>query len=105
MTAVLSATGLSKHFVGGDGSAFTVLNGVDLTVNAGEFVAIIGASGSGKSTLLHLVGALDLPDGGGVSLEGRAYSELDPAALAVLATIPSTRRASRLVPVEAIRAE
>ena len=79
---VLEATGLVRRFVGGDGATFTVLDGIDLAVAPGEFVAIIGASGSGKSTLLHLLGALDLPDAGDVRLEGRPYRGLDPHDLA-----------------------
>jgi lipoprotein-releasing system ATP-binding protein len=82
--AVLEARGLVRRFIGGDGAAFTVLAGVDLSVAPGEFVAIIGASGSGKSTLLHLLGALDLPDAGDVMLEGRAYRGLDPEQLAAV---------------------
>jgi lipoprotein-releasing system ATP-binding protein len=84
MTLVLSASGLTRRFVGGDGRSFTVLGGVDLDLDAGEFVAVIGASGSGKSTLLHILGALDLPDGGSVQLEGQSYATLSPAALAVM---------------------
>ena len=84
MMAILEASRLVRRFVGGDGTAFTVLDGVDLSVAAGEFVAITGASGSGKSTLLHLLGALDLPDAGEVTLEGRAYRSLDTRELAAV---------------------
>ena len=81
---VLLAQGLAKDYVGGDGRPIRVLDSVDLTVEPGEFVAIIGASGSGKSTLLHLLGALDEPTGGQVALMGRPYRSLsarDQAAL------------------------
>ncbi len=73
---VLQARDLSKTY--GDGPrALTVLKGVDLTVQAGEFVAIIGASGSGKSTLLHLLGGLDEPSTGQVAIAGESLSALD----------------------------
>lgn len=84
MTAILEATGLVRRFIGGDGAAIQVLDGAELRVDAGEFVAIIGASGSGKSTLLHLLGALDRPDSGEVSLEGTALSSLESEALSAL---------------------
>ena len=84
MTALLEASGLVRRFVGGDGGTFTVLDGADLSVASGEFVAIIGASGSGKSTLLHLLGALDLPDAGAVALEGRTFRDRDAMELATI---------------------
>jgi lipoprotein-releasing system ATP-binding protein len=81
---VLQASGLVKDYVGGDGSLLRVLDGLDLAVAQGEFVAIIGASGSGKSTLLHLLGALDSPTRGDVALSGQRYGDLTPPALAAL---------------------
>lgn len=59
-SAVLTATGLTKTYLSGD-RRLEVLNGVDLTVAAGESVSIRGESGSGKSTLLHLLAGLDTP--------------------------------------------
>ena len=76
MTAI-EARGLGKSYVGGDGGIITVLDGVDLAVERGEMVAIIGASGAGKSTLLHLLGALDKPTTGEVFITGRALSGLE----------------------------
>lgn len=61
-----------------------VLHGIDLTVNPGEFVAIIGQSGSGKSTLLNILGCLDVATGGSLRLEGQEVSDLDDNALAAL---------------------
>jgi lipoprotein-releasing system ATP-binding protein len=68
--------------VSGDGSELKILQGVELRVNPGEVVAIIGASGVGKSTLLHLLGALDRPTDGEVLVGGRVVSEMDEEARA-----------------------
>jgi putative ABC transport system ATP-binding protein len=54
----------------------TILDGVDLRANAGEYVAIIGESGSGKSTLLNLIAGLELPDAGRIDIDGQSLSEL-----------------------------
>jgi lipoprotein-releasing system ATP-binding protein len=81
---VLEARGVTKTYVGGDGGAITVLDGVDLTVGRGEMVAVIGSSGAGKSTLLHLLGALDRPSAGQVLIAGRDLAGLGDDALSEL---------------------
>jgi lipoprotein-releasing system ATP-binding protein len=84
MTAILEAAALRKIYRGGDGNPIEVLSGIDLTVDRGEFVAIVGASGSGKSTLLHLLGALDAPSGGTVRLAGQTYETESAEVLAAI---------------------
>jgi ABC-type lipoprotein export system ATPase subunit len=67
---LVTATSLVKTY-GAGRAARRVLDGADLTVDAGELVALVGPSGSGKSTLLHLLGGLDRPDQGSIELAGR----------------------------------
>ena len=71
----LACTGLSRTFAEGE-LHVDVLRGVDLTVNAGDCVAILGSSGCGKSTLLHLLGGLDQPTSGEVEVAGKVMSAL-----------------------------
>jgi lipoprotein-releasing system ATP-binding protein len=76
--AVLACAGLEKTYGMGD-IAVPVLRGIDLAVRDGESIAIVGASGSGKSTLLHLLGGLDRPSAGTVTLLGQDLLALGPA--------------------------
>jgi putative ABC transport system ATP-binding protein len=73
--AILEAQALSKQYLMG-ASAVIALNQVDLVVEPGEFVAVMGPSGSGKSTLLHLMGGLDQPSSGEVILDSQRLSQL-----------------------------
>ncbi len=75
-STILQATSLTKTYHSTEPPA-QVLNGIDLTVREGEFVAVMGASGSGKSTLLYCVSGLDQPTSGSVEFEGRQISGLD----------------------------
>ncbi len=79
--ALIEIRGLTKYYRMGD-SLVRALDGVDLTIERGEFVAITGASGSGKSTMMHLLGCLDRPTEGAYVLNGRDVSGMSDGELA-----------------------
>jgi lipoprotein-releasing system ATP-binding protein len=81
MSVAVRASNLTKTYQDGI-RRVEVLRGIDLAVEPGEMVAIVGPSGSGKSTLLHLLGALDRPDAGAVEIGGRALTGMSGSALA-----------------------
>ena len=82
---LIELTGIRKSYGGQAGEpAVEVLHGIDLTIHAGEFVALIGASGSGKSTLMHILGCLDRPTEGTYRFAGRDIADFGPDELAWL---------------------
>lgn len=74
---MLSASGIQKHY-----AQLHVLKGVDISVNKGEIVSIVGSSGAGKSTLLHILGTLDMPDSGAILLNNVPVHQLKGRKLA-----------------------
>ncbi len=80
---IIETRGLNKVY-GANGNAVHALRGVDLVVERGEYVALIGPSGSGKSTLMAILGCLDVPSGGTYALDGRQVEKLTGADLAAI---------------------
>ena len=79
---ILKCTGIEKVFGKGENQVIA-LKGIELSVEKGEFVAVVGASGSGKSTLLHILGSVDKPTKGTVEVDGVDVSKLNAAEAAV----------------------
>lgn len=79
---ILKCEGVTKIY-GGHGNQVKALNGINLSVSKGEFVAVTGASGSGKSTLLHILGSVDKPTDGKVLIDGVDLSGLNPTQAAI----------------------
>lgn len=83
MTPVLQLTDITKIYGSGDAEV-RALNGVSLEVQAGDYVAIMGASGSGKSTLMNIIGALDVATSGDFLLDGIDIGDLDDESLSIV---------------------
>ncbi len=79
---ILTCEGVRKMYGSGNNQV-AALDGIDLTVGKGEFVAVIGASGSGKSTLLHILGSVDKPTSGKVTIDGTDLSKLNQTQAAI----------------------
>lgn len=79
---ILKCEAIKKVFGSGD-SRVIALNGIDLSVEKGEFVAVLGASGSGKSTLLHILGSVEQPTEGKILIEGTDISTMNPTQAAI----------------------
>ena len=104
MVNILEARDLKKYYGKGD-TLVKALDGVNLTVADGEFVAIVGTSGSGKSTLLHMLGGLDRPTGGAVTVDGKDIFSLKDEALTIFRRrkIGFVFQSFNLVPVLTVR--
>lgn len=79
---MLKTIGIRKSYGEGD-SKVNAVDGIDITINKGEFVTIVGTSGSGKSTLLHMIGGLDYPTSGKVMIDGQDIFALKKEALSI----------------------
>ena len=79
---ILQTADLKKYY--GQGTNLTkALDGVDLSVEQGEFLAVVGTSGSGKSTLLHMMGGLDTPTSGSIKVRGKELAEMNDEQLTI----------------------
>ena len=79
---ILKTTALKKYY-GSGANLVKAIDGIDFSVESGEFVAIVGTSGSGKSTLLHMLGGLDNPTSGSVEVDGKELSKMNDDQLTI----------------------
>jgi putative ABC transport system ATP-binding protein len=82
VVVVVKAEALQKHYAQGTSAVVRALDGVDLEIEQGDRLVVLGRSGSGKSTLLHLIGGLDRPTAGSLEVEGHDLAQLDDDDLA-----------------------
>ena len=102
LTPLIDLQDIRKSYGGGDAPEVQVLRGIDLSIHAGEFVAIVGASGSGKSTLMNILGCLDRPTSGeyrfaGENVAGQAKDVLLAPIIALQGSSESNRQTARIV--------
>lgn len=83
-SSLIKLENVTKNYKLDDDVFYQALNGIDLTINKGEFVAIMGPSGSGKSTMMHILGALDTPSSGKYVFKGKDISTYDDDELAAI---------------------
>ncbi len=81
---IIEMQGIHKSFYVGEPNALEILHGIDLAVQRGEFVSIVGASGSGKSTLMNIIGVLDRATSGSYTLDGEVIEEADDNELSAI---------------------
>ncbi len=81
---IIDMKGIVKKFYIGQPNELTILKGIDLVVEEGEFVSIVGQSGSGKSTLMNIIGALDRPTSGSYHLDGVDISQANDTQLSAI---------------------
>ena len=81
--SIVTTSGLKKVYTVGE-TTINAVDGLDLAIEKGEFLSIMGPSGSGKTTVLHLLGCLDVPTSGTVSIDGKETGNLKPTALAAI---------------------
>ena len=96
MTTILETKDLCKYY-GSGVTEVRALDGVNMSVESGEFVAIVGTSGSGKSTLLHMLGGLDRPTSGSVTVDGQKLFDLSDEALTISAAARSVLFSRRTI--------
>ena len=84
MEKIIELKDICKSYIIGDNEELKVLKNINLTVNKGEFVAVVGASGSGKSTLMNIIGALDRPTSGSYVLSGQNIADMKDNALSAI---------------------
>ena len=94
---IIDMKGIVKKFYIGQPNELTILKGIDLVVEEGEFVSIVGQSGSGKSTCMNIIGCLDVPTAGSYRLNGRDVGKMNRNELCARRATPSFSASVRIL--------